>query len=158
MEPTYGQVDLFLVSCVELKANTPCSAKEHYRSQWFRMAKRHVERSGQPWFVLSAHYGLLHPDDIVAPYNMRIDWLAHREYVRWGKKVIEDLKARFGSLEGKTACVFAGHKYMQTLRDPAERSGLNFVRPLTGLRIGQQLAWFSAQQRLAEGVCEEVAS
>ena len=38
-----------------------------FRSPGFAAARAHAERSGLPWFVLSAKHGLLDPGDVVGP-------------------------------------------------------------------------------------------
>ena len=51
-----------LVACVKGKRGAPAPAKDLYRSPWFRKARRYVEQSGAPWFILSDKHGLVHPD------------------------------------------------------------------------------------------------
>ena len=60
---------LYLVSCVKTKCSTRASAKDLYVSPWFRKARAFVEKTGDPWRILSAEYGLLHPDEEVRPYE-----------------------------------------------------------------------------------------
>jgi hypothetical protein len=58
---------LYLVSCVSKKRDTPTTARALYVSDWFIKARTYVEATCSPWFILSAEYGLLHPDAVVAP-------------------------------------------------------------------------------------------
>ena len=56
-----------LVSCVSMKRSTPCQARDLYVSPWFLKARAYVEAGKSPWFILSAEYGLVRPDRVVAP-------------------------------------------------------------------------------------------
>jgi len=40
-----------------------------YISDWFLKARRYAEASGCDWLILSAQYGLVAPDRVIAPYN-----------------------------------------------------------------------------------------
>jgi hypothetical protein len=50
-----------LVSCVSKKKLTAAPSREFYVSPWFVAARRYVEATGDPWYVLSAKYGLVSP-------------------------------------------------------------------------------------------------
>ena len=45
------------------------AGKRTLQLPWFYKARTYVERTGRPWFVLSAKYGLVHPDEVIAPYD-----------------------------------------------------------------------------------------
>ena len=51
-----------LVGCVKDKESEPAAARTLYRSPLFRGRKAWVQRSCSSWFILSAKYGLIHPD------------------------------------------------------------------------------------------------
>ena len=58
---------LFLISCVKTKGAMPASAMDLYTSNWFRKARACVETTGCPWRILSAQYGLVHPEQKIGP-------------------------------------------------------------------------------------------
>ena len=64
---------LFLVSCVKTKLPRRAAAKDLYISDWFRKARACVESTGCPWAILSAEYGLLHPDEVIRPYEKTLN-------------------------------------------------------------------------------------
>lgn len=48
----------------------PCPAGRAYTGSLALQARRYAEVSGRPWFVLSARWGLLHPEALVpGPYD-----------------------------------------------------------------------------------------
>src|ERR1700722_4703764 len=61
-----------LVSCVGGKRPTPSPARDLYQSDWFPKARCYVEAIGCAWFILSAKHGLIHPDDVISPYEQTL--------------------------------------------------------------------------------------
>lgn len=58
-----------------------------YVSPWFQLARAYVERTGQPWFILSAEYGLLDPDQVIAPYDRMLVHMPADERRAWARNV-----------------------------------------------------------------------
>ena len=56
-----------LVSRVGTQRDSSVPARELYRSDWFLKARTCVELVGACWFILSAEYGLVHPDEMIEP-------------------------------------------------------------------------------------------
>jgi hypothetical protein len=140
--------DLLLLGCVKLKASSPQQAKDLYVSDLFRRRRRYADQRGLPWFVLSAEHGLLRPDDLVAPYDVELT-AQPASYSRvWGAWVIERLRAELGSLTGVRLEVHAGDAYAQALGEPARVAGAKLIRPLQGLMLAEQLAWYLAHSGL----------
>jgi hypothetical protein len=67
--PSVNDLTTYLVSCVSKKGAAAASAKNLYVSEWFLRVRRYVEATGCPWFILSAKYGLIDPNQIIAPYG-----------------------------------------------------------------------------------------
>lgn len=123
--------DTVLVSCVGKKRTTACPAKDMYVSDWFIKAREWAEENGARWFILSAKYGLLHPDTIIEPYEKTLNAMPVDERRIWGEQV----NTAISSLPGRLVCL-AGKKYREFLATP-------MLSPLKGLGIGEQLQWFN---------------
>jgi cytoplasmic iron level regulating protein YaaA (DUF328/UPF0246 family) len=114
----------------------PAPAHDLYISTWFRKARAYVERRGHQWFILSAKYGLIGPDEVIAPYDETLIRMPASGRRLWGARVIEAMDRE---IEADTPLiVLAGQNY----RDPiwpviAHRASI----PMEGLGIGAQLAW-----------------
>lgn len=65
-----GEAALLLVGCVKTKLANPAPAKALYQSALLARRRAYAERTGRPWFVLSSRWGLVHPDEVIAPYDM----------------------------------------------------------------------------------------
>jgi Family of unknown function (DUF6884) len=131
---------VFLVSCVSRKRSDPSPASELYVSDWFCKARTFVERAGAPWFILSAEYGLVRPDAVIAPYEKTLKTMAVRERRAWANLVIDQMEQELPGV--KRSVLFAGQRYREFLLDYLRRRFEEVVVPLEGLGIGQQLSWF----------------
>jgi hypothetical protein len=73
----------YLVSCVSKKSPMPAQAKDLYKSGWFLKARDYVESTRSPWFILSAKYGLVPPDRILAPYEQTLNTMRKSDRQKW---------------------------------------------------------------------------
>jgi hypothetical protein len=132
-----------LVGCVSQKERVALPAKRLYRSALFRGRRSYAEASSQPWFIISAHYGLVDPDQVIEPYDLRISQLGRFERDAWVRQVVAALAERLGGLDGVTVELHAGDDYASALRAPLEQAGAAMARPLQGVRLGEQLHWYA---------------
>lgn len=135
---------LYLVSCVSKKLLKAAPARTLYTSPWFLKARRHVEAAARPWFVLSAAHGLLHPDRVVAPYDLTLRAMPPAARRAWAARVLDDLEVHLGGIS--RLVLFAGKLYREHLVPALEARGCALEVPLAGLAIGKQLAWFDAHR------------
>ena len=132
-----------LVSCVGKKQSVAVPARELYFSPWFRKARSYVESTGLPWFVLSAMYGLVHPDRIITPYELTLNNMPATDRRRWARGVLTQMEP---ILEGVSTVVFlAGPQYREFLVPPLHLHGLHVSVPMEGLGIGEQLKWLTRE-------------
>ena len=133
---------LLLVSCVKHKLDRPAAARELYVSDLFRKERTYAERSGLPWFIVSAEHGLVAPDEWLAPYDRYLPETPSSFRRAWGMWVSERLELLAGSLRGQTIEIHAGSAYVDALRSPLASKGASLFEPLAGLAMGQRLAWY----------------
>jgi hypothetical protein len=136
---TAGQLHIGLVACSRTKLSRPAPARELYVSPLFRAARAYAERHYGPgrWLILSALHGLVDPETVLAPYDLNLRQLSDREREAWGNRVAVELTDRFPA--GTVLWFHAGALYRDTIASVVPHQ----VRfPLTGLAIGQQLAWY----------------
>jgi cytoplasmic iron level regulating protein YaaA (DUF328/UPF0246 family) len=134
-------MELYLVPCVSLKLNVPAPARELYVSPLFRKARAYVLQQKRPWFILSAKYGLVHPDQVIDPYDLTLKSMGTAD--RWAEGVMSQIRPR---LTGITSVVFlAGQKYREFLEPQFTQLGITVQVPMKGLSIGRQLSWLDRQ-------------
>ncbi|MGY1722753.1 DUF6884 domain-containing protein [Blastococcus sp. SYSU DS0533] len=133
--------DVVLVGCSGSKAAGPAPAAELFTGATFRKARDLAVRSGRPWYVLSAKFGLLHPEEVVAPYDVYLPKQSARYRSAWAVWVVAQLGERH-DLRGLAVEAHAGSAYCEPLISPLARAGGTLVQPLAGLRQGERLAWY----------------
>jgi hypothetical protein len=135
-----------LIGCGAAKAAAPTPARELYTGNLFRKSADFVERTCDLWYVLSAKHGLVHPDTVLTPYDVRLG-RNHRDpdrdgppIMEWRTRVLEALKVELADVPNPTLVVLAGKQYRVIL------DGIEWPAavPMRGLGIGQQLAWLNA--------------
>lgn len=144
LEPLPAPLPVYLVACVAAKLDHAAEARDLYISPWFRKARAYVERTGSPWYILSAKHGLLDPGAVIQPYDMTLGALGAPARRLWGVRVVDELARVVDA--AAPLIVLAGRSY----RDPlwphiAQRA----TAPMEGLAIGEQLAWLKRMTRCA---------
>ncbi len=132
---------LFLVSCVSKKRDRATPARELYCSDWFRKARASVECQGAHWFILSAKYGLVAPNEVIEPYDETLNNKTDKERREWSKRVLEQLQSHCPP--GTCIVFYAGEKYRRFLVPALKARGCEVEIPMEGLKIGEQLCWLS---------------
>ena len=139
MDPVY------LVSCVSKKRSNRAPARDLYLSDWFIKARTYVEAFGVPWFILSAEHGLVAPDEPLEPYEKTLNTMSVSDRRRWAEKVINQMSEKMP--KARSVVFLAGQRYREFLEDHLRNQGVTVEVPMRGLRIGEQLAWLSAQMK-----------
>lgn len=130
---------IYLVSCVTKKRAYSSSAKDLYLSAWFVSARDRITREGVPWYILSAKFGLLNPDTVIAPYNVTLNGMGVAVRRRWAVRVITQMEEALPSVD--EVVIFAGQRYREFLEEYLRRRYTSVSVPMEGLRIGEQLRW-----------------
>jgi len=129
-------MNIGLVSCSKSKLARPCAARDLYTaSPLFRKARAYCERHYDAWYILSAKYGLVHPDLVIAPYDVTLKTMPQVERRAWGQRVAAQIR----QLGHHTFYAHAGEEYLAHLR------GITIVKVLEGCTIGQRLRWYNEQ-------------
>ena len=128
-----------LVSCVKKKRPKCSRAKDLYVSDWFIKARRFVESTGCPWRILSAKYGLVSLEQVIAPYEKTLKAMPAPERLQWAKNVEAQIAKSLPDVE--RVVFLAGQPYREYLAARLERRGIDVEVPMEGLRMGEQLSW-----------------
>lgn len=124
-----------LVSCSKAKLDTPARARDLYSpSDLFRKASGYCAAAYDDWYILSAKYGLVRPDDQLEPYDVTLKNMTMVEKKRWGEMVARQIR----DLSPAELNAHAGREYVKPLTD----AGLELSEPLAGLSIGRRKQWY----------------
>ncbi|MFC9419939.1 DUF6884 domain-containing protein, partial [Bacillus mobilis] len=117
-----------------------------YVCSLFKRASAFAEQTCDRWYILSAKHGLVHPDTVLEPYDMRLGASRRTSppIPAWCERVQEQLAAELIGLEDVTLTVLAGEQY----RYAVYGSQWRYEVPMKGMGIGRQLGWLT--QQLAE--------
>jgi hypothetical protein len=133
---------IVIVSCVKQKAAVPRPAKDLYTSPLFAGMRRFAEKNGDRWFILSAKYGLLHPDNLVDPYEQTLNKMPVRYRRAWAETVYKQIASTFPP--AADIVMLAGEKYREFLVPHLRKEGFNVSIPMEGLSLGRQLQYLGA--------------
>lgn len=142
--------DIILITCVKTKRRKPCAAKDLYVSPLFAKQRAYAEKSGVPWFILSAEHGLVAPDEWLSPYERYLPDTPADFRSAWGTWVAARLQLLAGPLAGRVIEAHAGSVYINSLRTQLESKGATLTAPLQGCSMGARLAWYGSEARSAE--------
>jgi hypothetical protein len=137
-----------LVGCVKRKAPSARPARDLYVSALFAGRRASVEKSCDEWWILSAEHGLVHPDEVLDPYDRTLKDLSTAERRQWSAQVLQKIDARIGPTSGDVLEIHAGSEY----RDHGLVQGLlaresRVEVPTAGLGIGKQLQYYARLSR-----------
>jgi hypothetical protein len=146
--PRSSRADFLLIGCVKEKLGAAAPARLLYTSDLFKKRRAYAERTGLPWFILSALHGLVGPDSAIEPYDMALKEQPASYRRSWGAKVVADLVESGLVTADSVVEVHAGAAYVDSVSPGLSALGVQVVQPLSGLRFGQQLAWYLHQREM----------
>lgn len=139
--PAAGATSVLLIGCVKSKRPEPAPARSLYTGALFGKRVAYAEASGLPWFVLSSRWGLVDPDELIAPYDMYLGDTSSAYRRAWGDFVTAQLAQRM-SLAGTTVEIHAGDHYVNAVRPALEKQGAAVSDPVEADSMGATLAWY----------------
>ncbi len=134
--PGYRKAVTAFVACSKTKRSRACKARDLYQGNLFKKSITFAEHYYSRVYILSAKYGVVHPDEIIEPYEMTLKSMKFSERKEWSEKVQKDIETRDIP---KPFVFFTGVAYCEFFEG---------YKPLKGLSFGNQLQWFNA--RLSE--------
>lgn len=130
-----------LVGCVKSKMGHAAQARYLYTSPLFTGRRRWVEQSCECWFVLSAKYGLVAPEQVLEPYDQTLTRMSRAERRTWAGAAVAALRNQLHDLRTCTFEIHAGAAYFDFgLRDGLVADGAAVEIPSQHLGLGEQLA------------------
>lgn len=136
---TTTTVTIGFVGCASQKLRRPAPARELYVSSLFKKASAYAQATCDRWYVLSAKHGLVHPDTVLEPYDMKLGTISGPPIQHWAKVVRNQLKDELAGLEDFRLVALCGGQYRTAL----DGGTWEYETPMEGLGIGQQLAWLT---------------
>lgn len=130
---------IYLIACSSTKLQTPAKACDLYQGQAFKFSRQLAEKTGSDYFILSARYGLLDPNEVIAPYDEYLAKMPKAQRTTWAINTARQIKAK--GLQGQAVTFLAGSLYTE----PLAQLFTHAMRPLANMGIGQQLNYLKTQ-------------
>lgn len=138
--------DAVIVGCGGSKLPHLAPAKDLYTSTLFRKSRAWAEQNGRAWYIASAKHGLLEPDAIIAPYDVRLGGGRGAPPIHdWTATVVDALMERLAWSVTPRVAILAGKVYVDTVRRSLVSLGVTVDDPLAGLGIGDRLGWLTRE-------------
>jgi hypothetical protein len=137
---------IILIGCGKQKADASCRADEMYIGSLFRKRLEYARRSGWPFYIVSAKYGLIPPQTLIAPYDLTVSDLEPLELSAWSLGVAQALLSQLSEPFDSSRFLVElhmGNEYAEPLRILLPAVGVNYDWPLRGLTQGQQMHWYT---------------
>lgn len=139
---------IVLLACVATKLPHAAPAKELYDSPLFKKSLAYAESlHPDDIVILSAKHYVVPLDKVIRPYDKTLLNMPSDEIQEWAVQVLKILADKY-DLEKDNFIILAGDKYRKYITPQIT----HWSAPLKGLRIGQQLSWYS--KKLAKMVKE----
>ncbi len=130
-----------LIACASQKQAHEAKARDLYTSTLFRLNLEYaVARGAEPIYILSAKYGLLALDTVVAPYDVTLNTMPAQAVKAWAVRVRGQLETQCDVAQTHFI-ILAGQKYRKYLTPYLS----SYEVPMAGLAIGQQLQFLKRQ-------------
>ena len=130
---------LYLINDVTQQRRKPHPAAALFSSDWFQKARELAELDGDLWYILSAEYGLLEPDQEIAPYDTQITDFDEYDLEQWRRQFFYELVKRLEP--GDEIVLLAAKEYRDQIADVLKGSDYPTHIPLTGMGYGEQQKW-----------------
>jgi hypothetical protein len=142
--------DICLVECVKTKRKEPSKAEDLYVSPLFRSYRQFARAYCRKWYILSAEYGLLEPERIIAPYNKTLNRISSAGRKQWASSIFQELKERLHNNDN--VVILAGKSYRQYLVPLLLQEGFKILVPMEGKSIGVQLRWLNTVNHYSDRI------
>lgn len=142
-------ITIAIVGCGKSKRTTAAPAKDLYTGPLFRAARAYAEECDE-WRIISAKYGIVAPDTVIAPYDQR---LTKRHTPAWARSISATIVVEFQDCGPYELLLLAGAEYTP-LREAMQRPEGGWLHacvgvrePLLGLGLGARMRWFAEAWR-----------
>ncbi len=100
-------------------------------------------RTSFSWYILSAKYGLVRPDQVLEPYGQALKIMGKNDHKARANRTLQALAPLVHPDD--TIVYLAGKANRDFLVDPFTRMGCRIEISMEGLRIGEQMHWLDEQ-------------
>jgi hypothetical protein len=132
-----------IVGCGKRKRAEEWCARDLYTGGVTLARFRYAEREASDWRILSALYGVIHPDEVVEPYDYTIRDLREAGRIeQWASNAAFEIFHLTVVEQDRDVELHLGEAYARPLVPELEARGLTPRLPVRGLGTGKLLSWY----------------
>lgn len=122
-----------IIACSSTKHPKHNVEAQNLYAGWTFESFKKLAQKEERWYIVSAKYGLLRPNDKISVYDFMINQMTKTERILWGKKVIISLASEC-DLANDTFILYCPESYHKHFASYLK----NKETPVKGLGIGEQ--------------------
>lgn len=138
-----------LIGCGKSKNPGELPAREKYASTYFQKKAEWAEENADEWWILSAKYGALDPDEVIHDYDITITDLDRDGRAAFYRSVWGAIFGPPGDWLDGQLVILAGQDYIEALGsilEPGYWEDYEVILPFEDTDgIGEQLAWLTEE-------------
>lgn len=135
-----------LVSCGSAKREVISRAATLYTGTYFKLAYAAAKRTCDKVYILSAKYGLIEEEKVIAPYDATLLKMSLSEKIKWAEQIYSELRTKL--FKNDEIIFFSGKIYAEHLQPLLSAGGWKTIRPAENCRgIGYAVQFY---KRMAE--------
>jgi cytoplasmic iron level regulating protein YaaA (DUF328/UPF0246 family) len=141
------QSNVVVIPCSGPKLPYPAPARDIYAGLFFRKALALADRCDADLYIFSAKYGLLHPDTVIAPYELALRHNGNMKLAHKRGKSLPPLACPEAVTALKQAANVILQPYSKRVYLMSKKYCAQLVpgdQPLFNLRFGEQIQWLGA--------------
>lgn len=138
------QSNVVVIPCSGLKLSYPAPARDLYTGTFFRKALALADRCDADLYIFSAKYGLIHPDTVIAPYDLVLWYNSAMRAAHKRGKSLPPLACPKAVTALKQAANVILQRYSKRVYLMSKKYCAQLVpgdQPLSNLQLGKQLQW-----------------
>jgi len=127
---------ILLISCGKNKTELPKQAMLLYTGALFKLQLQHAkEQNPDRLYIMSAKYGLLELDELIAPYDYSLIGKDKEFKIEWSNNILHQLSEKNVDVKTDEFIILGGINYWEYLIDHIT----NYTIPFKGLEAGNTL-------------------
>lgn len=154
---------LILVGCGKKKKKEyldkqKYKAKNLYTSKYFKLKRKYAEQYGDLWYILSAKHGIVPPEKLIEPYDLRLskngfkgdDSTRYDSPNHWGENIVNTISNLNDHRQCnndpciRTITILAGKNYLAQIQDRLKQTQIDIHLPFESTSgMFDQMNWLA---------------
>ena len=142
---------IVIINCGKVKRNIVTTANNMYIGKLFQKSYNYAKSlNPDKIFILSAKYGLLEENEVIAPYDMTLKGKSIKEVKEWSNMVLNQFKEKNIDINTDEFVFLTSKSYIKYILPYVK----NYIYPIEHLRVGFRMKFFTEEtNKNKESLC-----